>query len=60
MNQQLNNISKLFVAAAMIASAASAPAAGWGSIKGKFVIDGAAPKLAAIDATAGWLTSSCS
>jgi plastocyanin len=52
MNQHLR---LTLVLAAMVVisvgSSAAAQAAGWGNIKGKFVIDGAAPKAPAIDAS---------
>jgi hypothetical protein len=51
MNQQLNYILRMLLVLAVVAVAASAQAAGWGSIKGKFVIDGSTPKLPAIDAS---------
>jgi plastocyanin len=52
MNQLTRNVLKLTALAAFaIASTASVQAAGWGSIKGKFVVDGAAPKAPAIDAS---------
>jgi hypothetical protein len=52
MNHLTQNILKLAAVLAIAAgSTAAVRAAGWGSIKGKFVIDGAAPKLAAIDAS---------
>jgi hypothetical protein len=50
------NFAKLTISATMLASAAlsltlNADAAGWGSLKGRFVLDGSAPTLPAVDAS---------
>ncbi len=44
-------LSGLFAAACFVVLPPAAVAAGWGTIKGKFVVDGKAPALPAIDAT---------
>ena len=52
MNRLTRNISTVAALAAIaIGSTVSVQAAGWGSIKGKFVVEGDAPKPAAIDAS---------
>ena len=48
----MNHILRASLSVALVGClAAAAQAAGWGTIKGKFVVDGAAPKVAAIDAS---------
>jgi hypothetical protein len=51
MTQLTQNILKLAVLVMAVGVAAAVQAAGWGSLKGKFVVDGAVPKPAAIDAS---------
>jgi hypothetical protein len=44
-------LSSLFALSLLAAMSQAASAAGWGTIKGKFVVDGAAPTLPAVDAS---------
>jgi hypothetical protein len=52
MNKQTqNNLMLAMMMAAVVAMNSAASAAGWGSLKGKFVLDGTPPKAPAVDAS---------
>ena len=51
MHRELVTLLSIAIAATLFAFAPSADGAGWGSLKGRFVVDGTPPEMAALDAS---------